>query len=63
MRGTHCLWRYDGLFEDDYYHASCDRHHQKLFCFNEGGPIENGFTFCPYCGRPIRLVGRAKIRL
>jgi len=24
-----------------------------LFEFNEGGPTENGATFCPYCGKRI----------
>ena len=22
----------------------------ELFEFNEGGPSENGFVYCPYCG-------------
>ena len=24
------------------------------FAFNEGSPTDNGFMFCPYCGRKMK---------
>ena len=38
----------------------CERGHAKWrekpheFVFNNGGPVENGFGYCPYCGRTIK---------
>jgi len=28
----------------------------ELFIFNDGGPFDNGFVFCPYCGKKIEEV-------
>jgi|CXWL01.1.fsa_nt_gi hypothetical protein len=25
------------------------------FTEGEGGPVENGFRFCPFCGAPLRV--------
>jgi len=47
-----CIWTYDDI--GDYYKASCDRYEEWLFQFNEGGPIENHFVFCPYCRGKIK---------
>ena len=27
---------------------------KKGFAFNDGGPVDNRFMFCPYCGRTIK---------
>lgn len=43
-----CDWRPDN--EGNFY-TSCD----GLWTFNEDGPVENGFMFCPYCGGNIEL--------
>lgn len=45
-----CTWEAD---EDGIWHAACDRASQHLYCFNEDGPDANGFTFCPFCGKPL----------
>jgi hypothetical protein len=47
---TDCEWRLD---MDDWngWQPSCDP--SKCFCFDEGGPAENGFVHCCYCGRPL----------
>lgn len=29
--------------------SCCD----TVFQFNDGGAKDNGFTFCPYCGKPL----------
>lgn len=28
----------------------------ELFCFLDGGPVENGMRFCPYCGNKLQAV-------
>ena len=42
-----CIWS-----EDDCgcHEAQCNK---KGFAFNDGGAEENGFKFCPYCGKPL----------
>ncbi len=43
-----CRWSYDDW--DDAWQTECgDRH-----VFFADGPIENGYRFCPYCGREIK---------
>ena len=44
-----CTWTQDD--EDSYWAAACCDH---LFEFNDGTPSENGFAFCPYCGRELK---------
>ena len=41
-----CEWNDDdeGMFETECGNA---------FVFTDGGPADNGFRFCPYCGKPI----------
>ncbi len=41
-----CRWHSDGA---DCWETECDHN----FYFTEGGPLENGFKFCPYCGHKI----------
>lgn len=31
------------------WHTAC----HEAFCFNDEGPISNGFKFCPYCGKEL----------
>lgn len=57
--GEHtCKWREDGYKWDGYgyWETGCD----NLFQFNTGGPEENRFKFCPYCGKPIEVVENEK---
>ena len=42
-----CTWTEN---EDGVYETNCG----NLFAFNDGTPSENGFEFCPYCGRELR---------
>jgi hypothetical protein len=43
-----CTWTEDC----DYWEATCG----GAFTFNDGGPTDNGFKFCPYCGKPLVAV-------
>jgi hypothetical protein len=55
MKIETCAWRVeaDWLFENERYETSCG----EAFVFETGTPKENGFTFCPYCGKRIEYGG------
>lgn len=42
-----CLWQED---EDGNWHTSCHQMHT----FFDGGPLDNEYQFCPYCGLPLK---------
>lgn len=44
-----CEWRFspDGDFHE--WKTECGH----LFIFSDGNPSENGFDFCPFCGREL----------
>ena len=42
-----CAW---GKDEDGIYQTDCG----ECFVFNDDGPKENGFKFCPYCGKTLK---------
>ena len=44
-----CEWTWGS---SEYYETGCD----KAFLFFDGGPSENNFEFCPYCGRELVIV-------
>ena len=44
-----CLWVPD---EDGVWTSECN----NKFFFDTDGPHENGFKFCPYCGKPLEAV-------
>ena len=44
-----CSWTIDTDFDSEIYETGCG----QAFTFNDGGPAENNFNFCPYCGKPI----------
>ena len=46
---TTCEWSENS---DGQWETSCD----NMFEFNEGGPILNGFKFCPYCGVAMQAI-------
>jgi hypothetical protein len=50
-----CVWSDD---EDGIWWSACrkETNNENGFCFDIGGPDENGFTFCPYCGRKLCAV-------
>lgn len=33
------------------------------FCFEEGGPVDNGFKYCPKCGGSIEFIPLAILEL
>jgi hypothetical protein len=41
-----CDWQQE---EDGQWETDCS----ETFEFNEGGPKENGFEWCPYCGKKL----------
>jgi len=45
-----CIW-IEKIIAEAYREDECNK---KGFSFNEGSPIENGFKFCPYCGRNLK---------
>jgi hypothetical protein len=44
-----CTWKHDHDYEYDSWESGCG----NLFVFNDGGPVDNGFAFCPYCGSEL----------
>ena len=42
-----CIWNEDNY---EYFSSGCG----EAFRFDDGGPIDNGFKFCPYCGSPLK---------
>ena len=49
-----CKWRENE--SDMCWDSDCS----EKFVFNSDGPKENGFEFCPYCGRVIEQVYETK---
>ncbi len=45
QRTPSCEWYDDG----EKWETECG----EAFCFHDGGPVENGMKFCPYCGKPL----------
>lgn len=39
-----CIWEYDEF--SGTWVTECG----EMFTFNDAGPKENGFSYCPYCG-------------
>ena len=46
-----CTWTQNDDEDDSYWAAACCDH---LFVFNDGGPVENSFRYCPYCGLELK---------
>lgn len=51
-REPYCVWTHDG--REDAWDTGCG----QKFQFNDGGPRENGFRFCCYCGACLPMSGR-----
>ena len=45
-----CEWKYND--SEYYFESSCEH----LHIFMSGGPKENEYRFCPYCGKKINVV-------
>lgn len=50
MENETCKWTQED--EGSHYSSDCGMH----FIFEEDGPTENGFKFCPKCGKPLVAV-------
>lgn len=48
MKKKYCTWSEDYI--DDYWYSDCN----NQYVFTDGGPKDNGFIYCPYCGRKLR---------
>jgi hypothetical protein len=44
-----CVWGED---DDGVFDTDCG----NRFVFNAGKPGDNGFMFCPYCGKNIKVI-------
>jgi len=54
-----CIWIKQGPYygsDIEYYETGCER----TFIFTDGGTIENGFKYCPFCGGTIESWKPAK---
>jgi hypothetical protein len=51
LKAVKCRWKPSEEFDNDNWESSCG----NLFSFFADGPKENGFEFCPYCGKPITI--------
>lgn len=51
-----CRWQETMGPDEDFWHTACG----EDWVFPEGGPNENKMNFCPMCGRPMKVVHRAK---
>lgn len=47
-----CTWTHDHDYDDDYWETGCG----ETFTFLDGGPMDNGVKFCPFCGKAIEIV-------
>ena len=47
-----CRW----VFEYELDYGAWKTHCGKLWSFNEGGPADNGVTYCHGCGEPVVVV-------
>lgn len=48
-QGQPCYWSQDDYGGDETWETSCG----NAFVFDDGGPKENAFAFCGYCGKPL----------
>lgn len=59
MSSRLCTWQSD---EDSNWDTKCE----QTFIFLDGGPVDNWFEFCPYCGGSLveakRVVNRNLIK-
>ena len=48
MIAPQCSWHQEDV-DDDMWQTQCGHY----FVFNEGGPVDNEFEHCPFCGKHI----------
>lgn len=47
-----CNWKADRPFDEQIYETDCG----KAFVFIDGGPAQNDYFYCPFCGQEINDV-------
>lgn len=47
-----CLWSWN---DDGFWQAACDPTGSGAFYFDSGGPSDNHFKFCPFCGKSLEI--------
>lgn len=47
-----CVWTHHDTCDWYYWETSCD----NAFEFTVDGPKQNGFQYCPYCGRQLEAM-------
>lgn len=46
-----CIWIASITWDNEYWETSCG----SDFTFIDGTPTDNGYKFCPNCGKPINI--------
>ena len=57
LRMSTCPWELETHYEDEYWVTRCE----NTFMFSAGGPEENGFEHCPYCGKRIQVIEQNEV--
>jgi len=52
MMAEQCEWTLDNA-DENIWETSCG----EMFVFDTGGPEENDFIYCPFCGKRIVVKG------
>ncbi|OGO11435.1 MAG: hypothetical protein A2Y53_00010 [Chloroflexi bacterium RBG_16_47_49] len=47
-----CMWELHDGYEEEIWETECD----NSFFFSAGRPQEDGFLYCPYCGKLIAIL-------
>lgn len=55
FQGELCTWIEDANDDGVWYACDAPEGGRNAFSFECGGPDENEFKFCPYCGKPIAI--------
>ena len=52
-RMNNCTWKWKwlDLYVDGFWGTSC----KNAFYFDDGGPREHEFNYCPYCGKLLKV--------
>ena len=58
LGGDVCTWEEDE--EGVWYSCLPDGGGRNAFSFEDGGPDDNEFQFCPYCGKPLVAISHGE---
>lgn len=48
-----CVWYIVTVDHYDYWRSGCGRRH--VFCSDDDTPTSDGFLYCPFCGKKIKV--------